>query len=534
MKLKPIRRLNKVDSLPNISTFRPKLKKNFSTNNISATTNASGINSYNNSSTLNSQNRSHNSKKITLHKIKLNNNSNAQDSIKKSWIMPPALCSRKGILDTFQIADKILKERIQNHDKDFEMRKRLLKSIALKESKRMSHKNYLIDALKQKRTEIANKEYEINKALEEFEIKLDSDNKKFMGFIEEIREKQRKDEDKIMEIKHLQYIAGVKLEEEERKKKMLEQNIYRKIRELYIMKDYGSFVHKILETDFPYDILLETKNENNPEKAAEIFIELFNKMKNYDETQKEIEKIDIFFKKCILMEEKIIKGFSEKDILEKEIVQIKKNNINELKQLKISKADYESDHKYLLNEIKKLKYEMQTYKLNVDNDDFFSYLSYILDLGLEIDSSLDKPQNYDKKNLTEFISYSKKITSELKKTEDKVNEYISEIEQILESGNKKDKELMMKLILNKKNINKKEKQILFQQKEEELKMKQKLKILERNKKIIMKGKKVIYDYPINNHQNNKFLKIRKASNIKDNDDNKIEFEYTFSDEDNQN
>ena len=82
---------------------------------------------------------------------------------------------------------------------------------------------------------------------------------------------------------------------------MLEQNIYRKIRELYIMKDYGSFVHKILETDFPYDILLETKNENNPEKAAEIFIELFNKMKNYDETQKEIEKIDIVFKKCILM-----------------------------------------------------------------------------------------------------------------------------------------------------------------------------------------------------------------------------------------
>ena len=198
MKLKPIRRLNKVDSLPNISTFRPKLKKNFSTNNISATTNASGINSYNNSSTLNSQNRSHNSKKITLHKIKLNNNSNSQDSIKKSWIMPPALCSRKGILDMFQIADKILKERIQNHDKDFEMRKRLLKSIALKESKRMSHKNYLIDALKQKRTEIANKEYEINKALEEFEIKLDSDNKKFMGFIEEISEKQRKDEDKIM------------------------------------------------------------------------------------------------------------------------------------------------------------------------------------------------------------------------------------------------------------------------------------------------------------------------------------------------
>ena len=74
MKLKPIRNLNKVASLPNISTFRPKLKKDFNTNNISSTTNASRLNSYNNSSIIDSKNRKLNPKKVLLHKIRINDN----------------------------------------------------------------------------------------------------------------------------------------------------------------------------------------------------------------------------------------------------------------------------------------------------------------------------------------------------------------------------------------------------------------------------------------------------------------------------
>ena len=124
---------------------------------------------------------------------------------------------------------------------------------------------------------------------------------------------------------------------------------------------------------------------------------------------------------------------------------------------------------------------MKDFKLN-DSEDFGIYLNFIQELGLEIGSTSENPQSCDKKYLTEFVSYSKGIAEVLKKTEDKVNEMISNIENIIESGNKKDKELMMKIILNKKNINKREKQLLFQQKEEELKLKQKLKIIERDKR----------------------------------------------------
>lgn len=537
MNKKPIHRLNKVQSLPNISTFRPKLKKEFSTNNISSTTNASGdknLISNSNSSVIASQNISQNSynnphKNIILHKIKLNN-SKSQRAITKSWVLPDSINTTKGTLEILQNADDILRERYKNHDRDFAMRKHKLKSKALKESKSICRKNYLINSLKQRRTEVINKEFIIQKALKEFEVRLEMDKKKFINFIEEVKEKQKKDETKLIDLKNIRFEAEAKLEEEERKNKVLELNIYKKIKELYMQKDFGVFVHTVLETDFPYNNLPIMKADHESEKIAEVFIKLFANMNNYDETMKELEKTDIFFKKCILMENKIIKGISEKEGLEKEIIALRKNCENELKQLKYSKADYESDYNYLINEIKRVKLEMNNFKLN-DSEDLDIYLKYIQELGLEIGSSSDNPQSCEKKYITEFVSYSKGIAEELKKTEDTVNEMISNIENIIESGNKKDKELMMKIILNKKNINKREKQLLFQQKEEESKLKQKLKIIERDKKFVLKGRKVIYDYPINNKHN---FNIKKIQETKKENNTNIQYEYTFSDEEEQN
>ena len=537
MNKKQIHHLNKVQSLPNISTFRPKLKKNFSTNNISSTTNASvdkNINSNSNSSIIPSQNISQNSyndphKKIILHKIKLNN-SKSQRSITKCWILPDSINTTKATLEIMQNADDIYRERLKNHDRDFAMRKHKLKSIALKVSKRVCRKNYLINSLKQRRTEVINKEFIIQKALKEFEFKLETDKKKFINFIEEVKEKQKKDETNLVDLKNIRFASEAKLGEEERKNKVLEQNIYKKIKELYMQKDFGVFVHKILETSFPYNDLPIIKSDHDSGKVAEEFIKLFSNMNNYEDTMKELEKTDIFFKKCVLMESKIIKGISEKETLEKEIIATKKICEKELKQLKYSKADYESDYNYLMSEIKRVKSEMKDFKLN-DSEDFGIYLNFIQELGLEIDSTSEKPQSCDKKYLTEFVSYSKGIAEVLKKTEDKVNEMISNIENIIDSGNKKDKELILKLILNKKNINKKEKQLLFQRKEEELKLKQKLKIIERDKKVILKGRKVIYDYPINNKHN---FTVKKSRETKKENNTNIQFEYSFSDEEEQN
>ena len=527
------RYLSKVPSLPNISTFRPKLKKDFSSHNMSSTTNVSqekNLNSNNNSTIIPSQNQSKNinepHRKIILHKIKLNN-SKSQRSISKSWILPDSLNTNKGAHEILSNADAIVKQRIINHDRDFAMRKKKLKSIALKVSERMCRKNYLINSLKQRRTEVINKEFIIRRALKEFELRLESDKKRFINFIDEIKEKQKKDEAKLIDLKNISYVLEAKLAEEERKSKSLEQSIYKKIKELYVKKDFGAFVHKILETDFPYNNLPVIKNDSDPEKIADLFIKLFDEMDNYDETQKELEKDDIFFKKCILMEDKIIKGISEKENLEKEIINLKAKCENELKQLKFSKTDYDSDYNYIINEIKRVKSEMNDFKLN-DSEDLNIYLSYILELGLEIGSSVEKPQNCNKQYLTEFVSYSKGIAAVLKKTEDRVNELISNIENIIEFEGRENKDLMLKLILNQKNINKREKQLLFKQKEEEMKMKQKWKIIQRDKKFILKGKKVIYNYPITNKHK---FNVKPIQEIRNDNNTNVQYEYSFSDED---
>ena len=55
--------------------------------------------------------------------------------------------------------------------------------------------------------------------------------------------------------------------------------------------------------------------------------------------------------------------------------------------------------------------------------------------------------------------------------------------------------------------------------------------MERDKKFVLKGKKVIYDYPITSKHK---LKIKKIQNVKNESNNDIEVEYSFSDEDGKN
>ena len=525
-KIKP---LNKVPSLPNVLSFRPNQKNNISTNNMSSTTNVSQEkiqNSINNSSILcPPENPNKKSKNVLLKKIKLNY-SNSQRAISKSWIMPDSLNTRFGTMQMMQNADDILMHRLKFHDRDFAMRKKKLKSIALKISKRISKKNYLINSLKQRRTEINDKEFIIDKSLKEFASKLDFDKRRFIHFIEDVKEKQKKEETKLIDLKNIKYLAEEKLEELDRIKRNLEQSIYKKIKELYIIKDYGIFVHNIIGTKFPYENLPYIKNEHDIEDITETFIEAFD-LEKFDEVKKDLEKVDIFYKKCAFMEDKIIEGISEKESMGKECINVRKNIETELKQLKNSKIVYQSDYNYLLKEIKFVKEQIKNFQLN-ENKDLNKYLNYIEELGLEIGSTIQNPPKCDEIYLNDFVVYSKGIANDFKNTENKVNEMISEIENIINNGDKKDQDLMWSLIIRQKNKNKKEKQIIFKQKEEELKMKQKLRIMERDEKVILTGKKIIWDYPIITKQK---LKIKKITEIKnESSHNNIDLEYSCSEE----
>ena len=530
---KKIKPLNKVPSLPIALTFRSKTKNNNNSNshNLSSTTNISKekINSINNSSIINSHIFSNEipqkkNKNLSPKRIK-SFHSNSQKAISKSWIMPDTLNTRKGTFEMIQKADDILMQRLKFHDRDFAIRKKKLKSIALNLNKKISQKNYLINSLKQRRTEITNKEFIIHKSLKEFESKLELDKRRFVHFIEDVKEKQKKEENRLLDLKNIRFQAQEKMEELDRIKRNLEQSIFKKIKELYELKDFGAFVHKIIGTKFPYENLPRIKSEHDIEQFTETLVQAFN-LEFFDDTIKDLEKIDIYDKKSLIMENKIINGISDKESLEKEYINVRNNIDNELKQLKNSKLVLENDYNYLLKEIKFVKEQMKNFKLK-ETMDITQNLNYIQELGLEICSTIQNPPKCDEIYLNEFITYSKGIANVFRKTENKVNEMISNIENIINNGNKKDKELMWSLIINQKNKNKKEKQILFKQKEEETKMKQRLKIFNRDKKVILTGKKVIWDYPITTKHK---LIIKNNIEIKNESNNNIDLEYSVSEE----
>jgi hypothetical protein len=355
---------------------------------------------------------------------------------------------------------------------------------------------------------------------------LECDKRRFVHFIDDLKEKQKKEETKLLDLKNLKFQAIEKLEELDRIKRSLEQSIYKKIKDIYELKDFGAFAHKIIGTKFPYENIPRIKSDHDIEQITETLVQAFD-LEFFDETKKGLEKVDIYDKKCVFMEDKIITGISIKESLEKEFREVRKNIDNELKQLNNSKMVLESDYNYLLKEIKFVKEQMKNFQLK-ETLDINQHLNYIQELGLEIGSTIQNPPKVDEIYLNEFIAYSKGIANVFKKTEYNVNDLISDIENVVEKGNKKDKELMWSFITKQKNQNKREKQILFRQKEEESKIKERLRILERDKKIILTGKKIIWDYPITTKHK---LKIKKNIELQNESNNKIDLEYSFSEED---
>ena len=181
-----------------------------------------------------------------------------------------------------------------------------------------------------------------------------------------------------------------------------------------------------------------------------------NKDKN-NQLLKELDNTSLFMKKYTLLEDEILSYITMKEAIDKEKEKIVTNNKSELEQLESSKEEYESDLNYIKNEIKNVKIEMKNYKIH-DYEDFEKYMSYIVDLGKELGTNSDIPKNIDKRYLTDLVFYSKKTLQKLGDMEEIINNNILNIENILKFGDKKDVELMEKIILQKKNINKREKQ----------------------------------------------------------------------------
>lgn len=517
MKRTNIRKLSKNNSLPIIRNYVSKRNKEVNFNNISTTTNPSIVKSNANNSTSMS-NRSI----ILLRKIRLNEKFNSQRLINKSEINSSN--TNKNTIKLLKNADKIMKERMKFNGLGVPGGKKLLKSVAMRISKEVCYKNYTISLLKERRTNLNLKEYLINKSLQEYSDELEIDNKNFMNFIEEAKNRYRKEEDALIESRQLREKEENLFVKETLLNKKLYETLERKIRELYQLKRYGSFIHKILDKQFIYDDTPEIKaRDKNYEFITDFIINMYENKEKYNDLPIELGNIDVFMKKYLQLENNILSKISNKEILEKEIRQKEKYFKYELEQLKLSKAEYESDLKFLENEIKIVKMEMKNYKIQND-ENFDNYLHYIVELGKEIGTNVETPKIIDKKYIIDLATFSKKTLVVLGNMEDIINTNILKIENVLNYGLKEDIELMKKFILMRKSFNKREKQLKIIEMQEEIKRLEHLRIYDRAKKLVIKGRNIILDYPIGKYKN----KVKKIVKNKNKDNN---FEYNYSDTD---
>ena len=96
-------------------------------------------------------------------------------------------------------ADDIIKERLKSNGK--QINKKYEKNVAIKLSKDISLKNYVINLLKIKRTQINDKERMMNNALIEFTEQFNIDYKAFLEYVEDVRKKQKIFDDLVASMK---------------------------------------------------------------------------------------------------------------------------------------------------------------------------------------------------------------------------------------------------------------------------------------------------------------------------------------------
>ncbi len=300
------------------------------------------------------------------------------------------------------------------------------------------------------------------------------------------------------------------------------------VKTIVLLKTYGSFVHKVFNTDFLYDKLSNSKlNYKNDIYLKDKIIALYEQSKTLPKSyEEEINSIlnydESLMQQYSQYEEKVVKMLEDKNYISKEITNIKLNSEKQLKNLNKKLNEAEKEYQKLNFEKKSILTSMKEYQFNtVSEIDELS--NYIIELGTL--SGLQCPRNNALENVTDFLSYCKNTINYLGEKEKMVNNYIEEIDEIIKSGNEKDKNIIEKLLFERKKLIKKEKQLMLKNQQDEHERKKKMRAIERAKRIVVRGRKVFNNAAL---WKNKKKDTLTEENISD-DDNQYLY---YSDEDN--
>ena len=216
--------------------------------------------------------------------------------------------------------------------------------------------------------------------------------------------------------------------------------------------------------------------------------------------------VDYFWIRWQNLEENVRNQIKRIDEINDEIKILNNENKNELKILQERKEDVNKD-KILYNKNKKEQNNLIK-GYNYENiNKIKKYLNYIVDVGNKIlENKTLSINNINMDNNNEMIEngliFCEEIIKALEDKENIVNNYINKIEEIYNTGNNDDICLIEKIINERRKLNIRVKQNEINKTKEDLKKKNFFKNFE-NQKIIIKGRKVIQDYPLFKNRNNK-------------------------------
>ena len=472
----------------------------------------------NNISVITSDNNSIKSSKfITL----CNNNRNHHSVLHPNSITKLPKISSGQLLTE---ADYLVKERrkheglLPNH---------ISRSIALKKSKDINLKNYIINCIKEKREDIHNNE---KKKVEQLKVKQRIYEKNYRNYLNSVEENQKKQKEEEKELNIIKYNLGKKekiLIKEKNENKKIEEYLKKMIKIIMTYKKYGSFVNKVFGHKFIFDEIKDS-DEKDYYKLMHEFIDIYDKNNNLNNNdEKDFMDILLFQGEEVLYnqfkqrQDKIINELDKKNLLEEEIKNENIENKNEIKILSKSKNEREIDN-LKINRNKKeqslLIYDFKEYDL----DETKQYMKYIIELGEAM--GVGNIPDVDSTNISENLYYCKDTLDELEQKEIFINKCINMIDNIYKSGDNDEKDLISYIINDRKKYNKNLKQEEIKKSQEEARAKINLKIIDRANKIFVKGRKIAQDYPL---FKNKKKKIKENSKDKENE---YEYLYYSSDE----
>ena len=151
------------------------------------------------------------------------------------------------------------------------------KKEVLNAIKEISLKNYHIDLLKKKRIDIDAKENYINQSLLSSSHKLEKDYENFLNIVDNLKNEQKKDEEKLGKINHIYDTTLKELNKEFNINKKLNNHIVKIIKLISNYKRYGSFLYKIFDMNYPFEEITELDNrlkisEDIREKVIKVYL----------------------------------------------------------------------------------------------------------------------------------------------------------------------------------------------------------------------------------------------------------------------